>query len=112
MENENVNGALKLSTCNISNGLFPLDDKTLSILKQKHQASSELSEEILLGGEKPSVHPVVLEDMDESMVKEEALKAKGGSGPSGLDADGWRKLLVSNNYGTINADLGRAFARV
>ena len=30
--------------------------------------------------------------------------------PSGLDADGWRKVLASKSYGTINADLRRAFA--
>ena len=39
------------------------------------------------------------------MVKEAALKTKGGSGPSGLDADGWGKILVSQSYGTINVDL-------
>ena len=46
------------------------------------------------------------------MVKQAALKTKGGSGPSGLDADGWRKILVSKSYGTINADLRRVFANV
>ena len=42
----------------------------------------------MLIGEQPPVHPVVFEDIDESKVKEAALKIKGGSGPSGLDADG------------------------
>ena len=60
--------------------------------------------------EKPFVHPVVFEDIDESMVKEEALKTKGGSGPSGLDGDEWRKILVFESYGTINAELKRTFA--
>ena len=110
MEKGNVNSALKLLTSNISNGISPLDDKTLSLLKQKHPPSSELNEEVLLRGEKPSVHSVVFEDIDESMVKEAALKTKGGSGLSGLDADGWRKILVSKSYGTINTDLRRAFA--
>ena len=77
-----MNGALKLLTSNISNGILPLDDKTLSLVKQKHPASSELTEEVLLRGEKPSVHLVVFEDIDEDMVKEAALKTKGGSGPS------------------------------
>ena len=111
MEKGNVNGALKLLTSNISNGMLPLDDKTLSLLEQKHPASSELNEEVLLRGEKPSVHPV-FEDINESMVKEAALKPKGGSGLSGIDADGWIKILVSKSYGTINADLRRAFANV
>ena len=60
-----MNGALKLLTSNISNGILPLDDKTLSLLKQKHPTSSELNEEVLLRGKKPSVHPVVFEDIDQ-----------------------------------------------
>ena len=36
MEKGYVNGALKLLTSNISNGMLPLNDKTLSLLKQKH----------------------------------------------------------------------------
>ena len=112
MEKRYVNGALKLLTSNIFNGILPLDDKTLSLLKQKHPVSSELNEELLLTGEKPSVHPVVFEDIDENMVKEAALTTKGSSGLSELYADGWRKILVSKSYGTISADLRRAFASV
>ena len=63
-------------------------------------------------GEKPYAYPVIFEDIDESIAKEAALKTKGGSGPSGLDADGWRKILVSMSYGTVNPDLRRAFANV
>ena len=107
----NVNGALKLLTSNISNGI-PLDDTTLTRLKQKHPASSELNEEVLLRREKPSVHPVVFEDIDENMVKEAALETKGGSDPSGLDADGWKKILASKSYITINTDLRQEFANV
>ena len=65
IEKGNVDGALKLLTSNISNGILPLDDKTLSLLKQKHPVSSELNEEVLLRGKKPSVHPVVFEDIDQ-----------------------------------------------
>jgi len=46
------------------------------------------------------------------LIKKAALRTKGGSGPSGLDADGWRRILASNNYGTVNIDLRRSFARV
>ena len=97
-----MNGALKLLTSNMSNSILPLDDKTLSLLKQKHPTSSDLNEEASLRAEKPSVHLVVFEDTDNSMVKEAVLKIKGSSGPSGLDADGWRKILVSKSYRTIN----------
>ena len=112
MEKGNVNGALKLLTSNVSNGILPLDDTNLSLLKQKHPASSHFNEEVLLRGEKPSVHPLVFEDIDNRMVKEAALKTKGVSGLLGLHADGWRKILVSKSYGKINADLRKAFANV
>ena len=88
---------------NIYNGKLLLDDKILSLLRQKHLASIKLNEEVVLQGEKPSVHSAVFEDIYLSMVKEAALKTKSGSGPSGLDADGWRKM-------ENNSDLRRAFA--
>ena len=112
MEKGNVNGALKLLTSNISNGILPLDAKTLTLLKQKHPASSELNEEVSLRREKPSVHPAVFEDIDENMVKEAALETKGSSDPSGLDADGWKKILASKSNITINTDLRQEFANV
>ena len=74
MDKGNVNDTLKLLTSNMSNSiLLPLDDKTFSLLKAKHPASSELNEEILSRVEKASVHPVVFEDIDDCMVKDAAL---------------------------------------
>ena len=46
------------------------------------------------------------------MVKDAVLNTKGSSGPLGLDADGWIKILVSKSYGIINSDLKRAFVIV
>ena len=46
------------------------------------------------------------------MVKEAVRKTRGGSGLSGLYADGQRKILVSQGYGTINADLRKEFVNV
>ena len=39
------------------------------------------------------------------MVLQAATHAKGGSGPSGLDAEGWRRILCSSTFGTTNLDL-------
>ena len=94
---------MKLLASNIYNGKLALDDNILSLLRQKHLASIKLNEEVLLKGEKPCVHSAVFEDIYLRMVKEAALKTKSGSGPSGLDANGWRKM-------DNNSDLRRAFA--
>ena len=41
MSKDNVNGALKLLTNNMSNGILPLTDAILQLLKQKHPESRE-----------------------------------------------------------------------
>ena len=32
--------------------------------------------------------------IDEEMIRKAAIKTKGGSGPSAMDADGWRRILM------------------
>ena len=39
-----------------------------------------------------------------------AMLTKGGSGPSGLDADGWRKILTLRSFGTSSSELRKTFA--
>ena len=110
MSKGNVNGALKLLTENMSNGILPLNDKTLTMLKQKHPEANEPPQEVLLQGPTRPVHPIVYEDMDESLILKAAMLTKGGSGPSGLDADGWRKILTSRSFGTLSSELRKTFA--
>ena len=42
------------------------------------------------------------------MVLRAASITKGGSGSSGLDADGWRRILTSNSFGTASSDLRKS----
>ena len=77
---------------NMSNGILPLNNKTLTMLKQKHLEANKPPQEVLLQGPARPVHPVVYEDMDESLILKASILTKGRSGPSGLDADGWRKI--------------------
>ena len=48
--------------------------------------------------------------MDESLIVKSAMLTKGGSGPSSLDADGWRKILISRSFGTVSSELRKTFA--
>ena len=109
MSKGNVKGALKLLTENISNGILPLNDRTLKMLKQKHAEANEPLQEVLMQEPTRPVHPIVYEDMDEPLILKAAMLTKGGSGPSGLDADGWRKILTSRSFGTASSDLHKTF---
>ena len=50
--------------------------------------------------------------IDESLVLKVAMLTKGGSGPSGLDTDGWCRILISGVFGTSSTDLCKAFAQL
>ena len=84
----NVNGALKLLTKNMNNGILPLTDETLQLLHTKHPESKEATPDVLLQEPIQQVHQVVYDDIDEALVMKAAMKTEGGSGPLGLDADG------------------------
>ena len=84
----NINGALKLLTHSMTNGILPLDEKTLYSLKQKHPKSQPAYEETLIIREPPVIHPIIFDDINDELVRKAVIRNKGGSGPSELDADG------------------------
>ena len=55
----NLNGALKLLMNNMLNGILPLTDETLQLLKQKHPESPP---EVLIEGPIRKIHSVVYDD--------------------------------------------------
>ena len=105
MQKSNVNGGLRLLTNNMSNGILPLSDETLQILSLKHPEAQQAHHEAILQGTKRQMHSIIYEDIDEDLVKKAAIKTKGGRGPSGLDADNWCRILVSNRFGSSPLDL-------
>ena len=112
MQKGNVNGAMKILSNNMENGILPLNDSTLKLLQQKHPSAATASNDVLLQDEPKFVHPINFENITGEAVRKAALKTKGGSGPSGMDADGWRKLFVGNSFGECSIDLCNAFSGV
>ena len=112
MQKGNVNGAIKLLTNNMKGGILPLNEQTMELLRTKHPEGNAASEDALLHSEIKIVQPIIYEAIDEDMVLKAAQLTKGGSGPSGMDADGWRKILTSKMYGDTGRDLRRALATV
>ena len=55
---------------------------------QKHPEPREPYPDILIEGPAIPIHPVAYDDMDESVIMKASMLTKGGSRPSGLDADG------------------------
>ena len=105
-----VKNALRLlETCPTS-GVVPLNDEVISTLTEKHPEQKEASDDILIEGDPPFIDPVLYDNIDESTILKAAIKTKGCAGPSGVDADGWRRILVSRNFGDDGKDLRDALA--
>ena len=88
MQKGNVNGAIKLLTNNMQEWVFPLNEETINLLRQKHPKSQNPNENFLLQGPEPTVEPIIFDVIDEAMVMKAAQLTQGGSGASGLDGDG------------------------
>ena len=112
MAKGNINSALKLLTNNMENRILPLNKDTLSKLIQKHPKGKTASQDILLNGALRNIHPIKLQSVDEEMIRKAAIRTKVGSGPSGMNANGWHRILASNNFGTSSVDHLKAFANV
>ena len=112
MKKRNVNSAIKMLTDNIKNGILPLTGQTLNQLQLKHPEGKEASQEILLTDTPETIHLIKFESIDVEKIQKAAVKTQGGSGPSGMDADGWKRILTSKQFGKSSIDLWEAFAEV
>ena len=92
MKRGKTSAAIKLLTANMEGGILPLNEETLNLLHEKHPEPSEMSIDALVDHIPEDIHSVVFDAIDGESIIKSAIKTKGGSGPSGLDADGWRHI--------------------
>ena len=52
----------------------------------------------------------MFQNVSESTIANATLQTRGSSGPSGLNANGWRRILVSKNFGAAGHNLRGALA--
>ena len=88
MQKGNIDSAIKLITNNMQNGILPLTNTTLKLLKQRHPKSVPTTEEALLHDQPESIHQIIYKNINADAVRKVALKTKGGSGPYRMNADG------------------------
>ena len=91
---------------------MPLTRQTLNQIQLKYPEFKEASQEILLTDTPETIHPIKFESIDVEKIQKAAVKTQGGSGPSGMDADGWKRILTSKQFGKSSIDLCKAFAEV
>ena len=96
--------ALDLLANNNNGGLLHLDhpvdgNSTNSptvrdILISKHPVSQPAYNSCTIPSDPQDPHPIIFDSLDADTILSAGLKTKGASGPSGLDACGWRRLCT------------------
>ena len=95
-----ISAAIKMLNKENSTGLLNLSDEVLTQLKEKHPAPAEIEEECLVHDPEDLVPPGIFDLINEQRIYDTALKTKGSAGPSGMDAELYRRILCSKNFAT------------
>jgi hypothetical protein len=110
MLNGKVQAAIRLVTDHSKGGILPLSPEVYASLQQKHPPSVASSPEVLISGCVPDVQPIRFAGITAALIRQSALHTNGGAGPSGADADQWRRMCVS--FSTASANLCASLAAV
>ena len=105
-----INAALKFLSKESENGVLDLNDDVLRDLKKKHPEPSPIKENSLLNGPIENIPASYFDTIDESMVQSAARLTKGAGGPSQMDDQQYRKILLSTKYKKEGGDLREEIA--
>ena len=95
-----LSAAIKILDREISSGVLTLSPAVLEELKKKHPPAADIEEESLLYGPLDIIASGVFDLIDEQTIYNAAMKTRGSSGPSGMDAELYRRVLCSKNFNT------------
>ena len=107
-----TNVGLKFLSNESENGVLEMNDDILRDLKKKHPEPSPISENSLLNGPIENIAASYFDSIDEHMIQSAARLTKGAGGPSQMDAQQYRHMLLSTKYKKEGKDLREEIANL
>ena len=95
---------------NNATGILDASEDVMQELIKKHPKAERATQGSLLEGPAVKVEPVIFESIDGTLIQACAKRTGGSAGPSGLDSDGWKRLLCSKQFGKKTGELCDAIA--
>ena len=105
-----VNSALRYLSDDQGGGILPLSDDVMEQLKEKHPEPQGVQLGSLLFGPIKDVPDTLYYEINGVMVRDAALRTKGSGGPSGVDANGFRRILTCKSFKRSGTELCEAIA--
>ena len=90
--------------------VLPLSDDVMAQLREKHPSLQEARLGSLLFGPVEDVPDSIYQQVNGEMVRDAALGIKSAGGPSGIDANGFRRIRASKSFKKSGTDLCAAIA--
>ena len=90
---------------NSGGGVAAQSPNVLRSLQEKHPEPAPIHPPSLLPGSFIPPPPCIYEQIDADLIRSISLKSHGAAGPSGLDADDWRRLTCSNRARQTSQEL-------
>ena len=116
-----ISNAIRGLSDEVKGGVLSLNDKitkgnktqtVFEILQEKHPKKQPANPNYVV--EKSSLslpyHPVIFDKLNTAKIRKAAMKTHGSQGPSGLDAQEWRRMLTS--FKTSSNDLCKTVSKL
>lgn len=105
-----VNSALRYLSDDQGGGILPRSDDVMEQLKEKHPEPQGLQLGSLLFGPIEDVPDTLYHEINGGMVRDATLRTKCSGGPSGVDANGFRRILTCKSFKRSRTELCEAIA--
>ena len=105
-----ITAALKVLDKESQNGVHALSDDIIRELSKKHPTPAPFQSRTLLLGPVEKIPDSYFNNICEQKILTAALKTQGSAGPSGMDADVFRRILSSKNFTTAGKNLREEIA--
>ena len=108
-----INSALRFLSETSNGGVLTLPDDVMTQLKQKHPEPQPAKlGSVLFGPLNDEIPESIYSEINGEMVRQAALRTKGSGGPSGVDANGFRRMLACKSFKQSSTRLCEAIARM
>ena len=105
-----ISAAIKFLDKESSSGVSELSDSVIKELQTKHPPPAPIADSSLLYGPIDFVPKCFFDSINEESVLKAALMTKGSAGPSGMDADIYRRIFCSKNFSRVGRELREEIA--
>ena len=105
-----IHSALRYLSDDDCGGVLPLTDDVMTQLREKHPEAQEAKLGSLLFGPIEDVPESLYQQINGEMVRDAALRTKGSGGPSGIDANAFKRILACKSFKKSSTNLCDALA--